>query len=150
MSRSIAAAYGIAGLSAAIAAIAVFAPMPDRAEPAPTEQIAMEEVAVAAPIAPTVALPIAPMAADVVADAVAAQDPSPRAQRLARAAAPLRTRAAAPAPQEEVVYVDERGRPIDPRMASAAPRWEREEDEDEEHEEREHSRRGGSRERDDD
>lgn len=143
MSRSIAAAYGIAGLSAAIAAIAVFAPMPDRAEPAPTEQIAVEEVA---PLAPSVTLPTAPLAAE----AVAAQEPAPRAQRLARAAAPLRARAAAPAPQEEVVYVDERGRPIDPRMASAAPRWEHEEDEDEEHEEREHSRRGSYRERDDD
>lgn len=146
MSRSIAAAYGIAGLSAAIAAIAVFAPMPDRAEPAPAEPIAVEEVAAPAFVAPTVSLPAAPLAAE----AVASQDASPRAQRLARAAAPLRTRAAAPAAQEEVVYVDERGRPIDPRMASAAPRWEREEDEDEEHEEREHSRRGGSRERDDD
>jgi len=141
MSRSIAAAYGIAGLSAAIAAIAVFAPMPDRADPAPAEPIA--ELA-----APELTGPTVPIVS-VAADAVAAQDPSPRAQRLARAAAPPRIRASAvPAAQEEIVYVDERGRPVDPRMASAAPRWE--EDEDEEHEEREHSRRGGSRERDDD
>ena len=142
MSRSIAAAYGIAGLSAAIAAIAVFAPMPDRVDPAPAEPIL--ELA-----APELSAPTVPIVS-VDADAVAAQDPSPRAQRLARAAAPPRIRAAAaPAPQEEIVYVDERGRPIDPRMPSAAPRWEEDEDEDEEHEAREHSRRG-SRDRDDD
>ncbi len=146
MSRSIAAAYGIAGLSAAIAAIAVFAPLPDRAEPAPTEPIAVEAAPAELDIlgAPTTATPFTP-------DSVASQGLTPRAQRLAaRTALRVRGVTAAVPTQEELIYVDERGRPIDPLMASAPPRGEHEDDENEEHEAREHGRRGGSRERDDD
>lgn len=131
MPRSVAVAYGIAGLSVAIALIAMFALVSRGPEggrlPPPT-------------FAPAEAAP-----AEVIAAAPAREPLRPGVIRAAEPvlAAPAEPLPAVPAeaPVEpaagEVVYVDEQGRPVAPPSASSRS-WREDDDEDEEHERDEH------------